>query len=136
MCVDAGHVWTTSLERLLLRFAGPCCPNSGCLLQQVNLVQMLPAKMNGLFPMDVQAAVILHPGGCRQGQGLCQNAADVGNCCIGPCSSLLVVTAHAGPRQKAAVAVLKACDGSSPGCIQLLACQEVPLKQPNMVAVQ
>lgn len=112
----AGHVWTTSLEKLLLQFAGPAHADSGCLLQRVELVSLLPCGAKRLYPMDVHAAALpgLH-------------------------SCLLVVTAHAGPKSKAAVCCFR-LDGQQGAAAppRLVACWQDPklLKQPNMVAIQ
>jgi hypothetical protein len=149
-------VWTTSLERLLLRLAGPCHPNSGQLLQAVNLVQLLPPFARQLYPMDVQAAVQVQAGSSTKqhtaypqvhqkllvekvGAGHAQHAD----------SSLMVVTVHAGSEVPAAVAVLKvhehlcvegpqhAITPIQAGHICLVECwQDRLFQQPNMVAIQ
>jgi hypothetical protein len=112
-------VWTTSLEKQLLQFAGPAHADSGCLLQRVDLMSLLPPGAKRLYPMEIQAAP--------------QQGAD---------SCLLIVTAHAGAKSKAAVCCLRLAEGRQKGAAppmpRLVACWQDPklLKQPNMVAIQ
>lgn len=118
MCGE-GHVWVTSLEQQLLRFRGPCHADSGCLLQQVDLVQLLPAFGRRLYPMDVQQC-------CRAAAG------------ANSTSCLLVVTMHSGG--VGAVVVLRVCvDANSQHAgVSVVSFVEGDklLQQPNMVAVQ
>jgi hypothetical protein len=162
--LPAGHVWTTSLGRKLLRLAGPCHPNSGTLLQTVDLVQLLPPFARQLYPMDVQAAVQVQAGGSTAVQ---RTAGVQGHCGVGDqdptpgsghamlsqhtssSSSLMVVTLHSGSKVPAAVAVLRVHErvlvegpqhdssGTQEGHVCLVNCwQDRLLQQPNMVAIQ
>jgi len=147
----AGHVWTTSLEQQLLRFSGPCHPNNGCLLQRVDLMQLLPAQAACLYPMDCQSVVQqAQAAGLRANSGsLVQGAAANDNSCGQRCaamSCLLIVTAHAGPKLPGAVAVFKVEEepagqhaqgfsGQASTSIRLVSFwQDRLLQQPNMVA--
>lgn len=109
----AGHVWCTSLERLLLRFAGPAFPNAGCVLQQVDVTQVLPDYAE-FYPMCVTAV------GDTAG------------------SQVLVVTAHGGDGAGTSftpgvVAVLSCGDKA----VQVVHCwQEPSMQHPNMAVVQ
>lgn len=107
-------MWTTSLEKLLLQFAGPAHADGGCLLRRVDLMSLLPRGVKRLYPIDVHAAP-------QQGLHSC----------------LLIVTAHAGAKPKAAVCCLR-LDGEQGAPLRLVACWQDPklLKQPNMVAIQ
>lgn len=160
----AGHVWTTSLDQMLLRFAGPCWPDSGCLLQQVHLPQLMPQLSSILFPMDVQAVVQPHQapkqhtytaaadgsavaGGRRHGrdnQPSTQCAAAHHST-----SSLLIVTAHAGPDSSGLVITLQLTVGLQQETnangqqqqqkmqVEVVNCwNESCMQQPNMVAIQ
>lgn len=114
-------MWTTSLERLLLRFAGPCHSQSGSLLQQLDLQQLLPRFARQLYPMDVQAVVQMSPHQLS--------------------SSLLIVTVHAGPRSRGAAVVLRLENGSAPAAVRLVDWwggegPRLRMEQPNMVCIQ
>lgn len=123
-----GHLLVTSMDRLLLRLAGPQQPNPkpGSLLQTVNLQALLPQSVRGFMPFDVQAipslqqtllsARSIQPGAAaREGAGAAMRAASqytLGAAGQASCAeTVLAVTLHRGPRVPGAVAVLQCVDG-------------------------
>lgn len=117
LCFDAsGSLWVTSMDRSLLRLAGPASASPGALMQVVGLGMLLPRRLAAALPFDV-AAPRPPPG-------------DTGG------DTMLLVTVHAGDGRPGALLVLRLGVGPARQVrLERVIERHAALQQPNMMAV-